>query len=68
MKTLFITLSAACAVVATYFGVRYFTHRDIGFTLARKYVRNLTEKLLRSRPTAAGEAGKTPTTITEQAV
>ena len=68
MKTIIITISTACAVVAGYFGFRYFTHRDIGFTPATKYVRNLTEKLLRSRPTAAGEAGTTPTTITEQAV
>jgi hypothetical protein len=41
MKTLIITLSAACAAVAAYFGVRYFTRRDLGYTPARKYVRNL---------------------------
>ncbi len=36
MKTLIIVLSAACAVVAGYFGVRHFTRRDLGFTPARK--------------------------------
>ena len=67
MKTLIITLSAACAVVAGYFGVRYFTRRDLGFTPARKYVRNLAENLLHTELTAAREAGTTPETTTEQA-
>jgi hypothetical protein len=65
MKTLIITLSAACAVVAGYFGVRYFTRRDLGFTPARKYVRNLAENLLHTELTAAREAGTTPETATE---
>ena len=56
MKTLIIILSAAFAVVAGYFGVRYFTRRDIGFTPARKYVRNLTENLLHIEVTPAREA------------
>ena len=60
MKTLIITLSAACAVVAGYFGVRFFTRRDLGFTPARKYVRNLAENLLHTEITAAREAGATP--------
>ena len=68
MKTLIITISTACAAVAAYFGVRYITRRDLGFTGARKYVRNLTQKVLRSKTTAAGDAGTTPTTITEQSV
>jgi hypothetical protein len=67
MKTLFITLSAACAVVAGYFCVRYFTRRELGFTPARKYVRNLAANLLHTEVTAAREAGATPNTITEQA-
>ena len=66
MKTLIIVLSAACAVVAGYFGVRHFTRRDLGFTPARKYVRNLAENLLHTEITAAREAGATPNTTTEQ--
>ena len=56
MKTLIITLSAACAVVAGYFGVRYFTRRDLGFTPARKYVRNLAKHLLHTELTAGRDA------------
>jgi hypothetical protein len=56
MKTLIITFSAACAVVAGYFGVRYFTHRDLGFTSARKYARSLAENLLHTELTAARDA------------
>jgi hypothetical protein len=67
MKTLIIILSAACAVVAYYFGLRYFTGRDLGFTPARKYVRNLAEKLLHTEATDAREAGTTPASTTEQA-
>jgi hypothetical protein len=59
MKTLIITLSAACAMVAGYFGARYFTRRDLGFTPARSYVRNLAKNLLRTGLTAAHEAGPT---------
>jgi hypothetical protein len=66
VKTLIITLSAACAVVAGYFGVRYFTQQDLGFTPARKYVRNLAENLLHTELTAAREAGMTPEATTEQ--
>jgi hypothetical protein len=65
MKTLIITLSAASAVVAGYFGVRYFTRRDLGFTPAKKYVRNLVENLLHTEVTAAREAGTTPASTTE---
>ena len=53
MKTLIITLSVACAAVAGYFGFRYFTRRDLGFTSAWKYVRNLAENLLHTETTAA---------------
>ena len=53
MKILIITLTAACVVVAGYFGVRYFTRRDLGFTPARNYVRNLAENLLHTELTAA---------------
>jgi len=66
MKTLIITLSAACAAVAAYFGVRYFTRKDLGFTPTRKYVRNLLENLLRTEVTAAREAGTTPEPTTKQ--
>jgi hypothetical protein len=66
MKTLIITLSAACAVVAGYLGVRYLTHRDLGFTPARKYVRNLAENLLHTEVTAAQEAGTVPQATSEQ--
>jgi hypothetical protein len=65
MKTLIITLSAACAVVAGYFGIRYFTHKDLGFTPARKYVRNLAENLLHTEVIAAREAGAAPAPTTE---
>ena len=67
MKTLIIVLSAACAVVAYCFGLRYFSGRDLGFTPARKYVRSLAENLLHTELTAAREAGATPKTTTEQA-
>ena len=67
MKTLFITLSAACAVVAGYFCVRYFTRRELGFTPARKYVRNLAANLLHTEVTAAREAGTITASTTEQA-
>ena len=67
MKILIITLTAACVVVAGYFGVRYFSHRDIGFTLARKYIRNVAENLLHTEITAAREAGTTSASTTEQA-
>jgi hypothetical protein len=43
-------------VVASYFGVRYFTQRDLGFTPARKYVRNLAENLLHTELTAGRDA------------
>jgi len=66
MKTLIITLSAACAVVAGYFGVRYFTRRDLGFTPVRTYVRNFAKNLRHIKLTAAGEAGTTPASTTEQ--
>jgi hypothetical protein len=67
MKTLIITLTAACAVIAGYFSVRYFTRQDLGFTPARKYVRNLAENLLHTEVTAAREAGATPNSTTDQA-
>ena len=66
MKTLIITISAACAVVAGYFGFRYFSRRDLGFTPARKYVRNLAENLLHTEVTAAREAVTTPASTIEQ--
>jgi len=60
MKTLIIILSAACAVIAYYFCLRFFTGLDLGFTPARKYVRNLAKKLLHTEITAAQEAGGVP--------
>ena len=66
MKTLIITLSAACAVIAGYLGVRYFTRQDLGFTPGREYVKNLAENL-RHKLTAAQEAGTAPETTTEHA-
>ena len=65
MKSIVITLSAACVVVAGYFGVRHVTHRDLGFTSARKYVRSLLETLLHTEVAAAREAGAAPATTTE---
>ena len=67
MKNLIIILSAACAVVAGYFGVRHFKRRDLGFTPARKYVNDLAVNLLDTEVTAAREAGTTSATTTEQA-
>jgi hypothetical protein len=67
MKTLIIVLSAGCAVLAGYFGVRYFTRRDLGFTSARNYVQSLAKNLLHTERTAAREAGTTPEATTEQA-
>jgi hypothetical protein len=54
-------------VVAYYVGLRYFSGRDLGFTPARKYVRNLAVNLLHTEVTAAREAGATSATTTEQA-
>ena len=65
MKTLIIVLSVVCAVVAYYFGLRYFSGQDLGFTPARKYVRNLAVNLLHTEVTAAREAGTTPAAPTE---
>jgi hypothetical protein len=65
MKTLVIALSAACAVLAGYFGIRYFTRRDLGFTPAKKHVKNLAKNLLHTELAAAREAGTTPNTTTE---
>ena len=67
MKTLIIVLSVVCAVVAYYFGLRYFSGRDLGFTPAKKYVRNLAKNLLHTELTAAREAGTTSAATTEQA-
>jgi hypothetical protein len=67
MRNLIIVLSAACAVVAYYFGLRYFSGRDLGFTPVKKYVRNLAKNLLHTELTAAREAGTTPAATTEQA-
>jgi hypothetical protein len=67
MKNLIIVLSVVCAVVAYYFGLRYFSGQDLGFTPAKKYVRNLAKNLLHTEVTAAREAGATPAATTEQA-
>ena len=66
MKTVIITLTAVCTVIAGYFGFRHFTRRDPGFTPVRKYVRNLAKNLLHTEITAAREAGTTPASTTEQ--
>jgi len=66
MKTLIVTISVVCAAVAYYFGLRYFSGQDLGFTPAKKYVRNLAKNLLHTEVTAAREAGATPKTATEQ--
>ena len=62
MKRLIIVVSVACAVVAYYFGLRYFSGQDLGFARARKYVRNLAKILLHTEAIAAQEAGTAPTT------
>ena len=66
MKTLIIVLSAACALVAYYFGLRYFSGQDLGFTPAKKCIRNLAKNLLHTEITAAREAGAAPNTTTGQ--
>jgi hypothetical protein len=53
-------------VIAGYLGVRHFTDRELGFTSARKYIKNLAENL-RHKVTPAREAGSTPETATEHA-
>lgn len=68
MKTLIITISVVCAVVAYYFGLRYFTGLDLGFTPAKTYVRNLASKLLHTEVTAAQEAGSVPQAASQQTV
>ena len=67
MKNLIIVLSAACAVASYYFGLRYFSGRDLGFTPAKKYVQSLAKNLLHTELTAAREAGTTSATTTAQA-
>jgi hypothetical protein len=67
MKTLILVLSVVCAVVAYYFGLRYFSGQDLGFTPAKKYVQSLAKNLLHTEVTAAREAGATSATTTEQA-
>jgi hypothetical protein len=57
MKTTLSVLAAVCVLIAGYFGIRHFTHKDLGFTPARKYVRNLASTLLHTEVTAAQEAG-----------
>ena len=59
MKTTITVLAAGLAVVAGYFGARYFTRKDLGFTPARKYARGLAQNLLHTEVTAAREAGTT---------
>ena len=66
MKTLIVTLTAACAVIAGYLGLRYFTRKDLGFTPVRTYVKNFAENL-RHKVTSARQAGTTPKATTEQA-
>jgi hypothetical protein len=66
MKTLIVTLTAACAVIATYFGVRYFTRKDLGFTPVRRYVRTIVENLFHSDIIAAHKASKAPEKTTER--
>jgi hypothetical protein len=68
MKTTLSILAAVCVVIAGYFGIRHFTHKDLGFTPARKYVRTLANTLLHTEVTAAQEAGATPQPAAEQAV
>jgi hypothetical protein len=67
VKTLIIVLSVVCAVVAYYFGLRYFSRQDLGFTPAKKYVRNLAKNLFHTEIIAAREAGATPNATTEHA-
>ncbi len=67
MKNLIIVLTAACAVVAYYFGLRYFSGRDLGFTPTGKYVQSLAKNLLHTELTAAREAGTAPQATTERA-
>ena len=67
MKILIITLSAACAVVASYFGVHYFIRRDLGLTTAKKYVKSPTKNLLHTDRIPAREVGTTSNTPAEQA-
>ena len=66
MKTTISVLAAALALIASYFSVRYFTHKDLGFTPARKYFRNLATRLLHTEVTAAQEAGTVPQATSEQ--
>jgi hypothetical protein len=65
MKTTLAVLSVLCAAIAYYFGLRYFTGRDLGFTPAKQYVRNFLRTLLHTEVTAAHEAGATPATTAE---
>ena len=67
MKTIIAVLAAGLAVVASYFGARYFTRKDLGFTPAKKYVRSLAQNLLPTEVAAAREAGIAPEAPTGQA-
>ena len=56
MKTLIGILCVLGAVAAYYFGLRYFSGCDLGFTPAKKYIGNVAKTLLHTEVTAAREA------------
>jgi hypothetical protein len=68
MKTTITVLAAGLAIVTGYFGARYFTRKDLGFTPAKRHVRSLAQNLLHTEVAAAREAGIAPEATTEQAV
>jgi hypothetical protein len=57
MKYTIAILLTVLAAVAGYFGLRYLTHKDLGFTPVKRYATKLAKILLHTEATAAQEAG-----------
>jgi len=60
MKYTIAAVLAVVAAVAGYFGIRRLTHKDLGFTPAKRYATKLAKTLLHTEATAAQEAGAAP--------
>ena len=67
MKYTLAVLLTVVAAAAGYFGIRYLTRKDLGFTPVKHYAAELTKTLIHTEATAAREAGTTPEATTEQA-
>jgi hypothetical protein len=57
MKYTIAVLLTIATAVAGYFGLRYLTHKDLGFAPVKRYTSKLAKTLLHTEATAAQEAG-----------